>query len=351
MRSVSDLADVRIVHFPRNIAGDPQATVDAERALGADSRLVTIDGTGDGLAPDMDLKLEGLSVLMRHLTRVTRGLRAIARRDVAVFEYNSSVIDYPRLGLHLLDMRLPLLWTSCVRAVIFHGSDLRPLDSRWRATYEVSGTNVAWVRRRMELARAHADLLYVKTPDLLHLLPESRWLPQAVHVETTRQQASPERSSAFTIAHAPTRRSLKGTEAIVAAVKGMQTSGLHVDLDLVEGVSHAEVLDRFVAADLVIDQLLVGWYGVTSIEAMALGVPVLCYIDDQLAELVAEMPPVIRAAPETLESVLGRLLESRHELRTSAERGPEYAARVHSPANVARQLLTDALEVMARSRS
>ena len=50
---------------------------------------------------------------------------------------------------------------------------------------------------------------------------------------------------------------------------------LDADLELVEGLHHDEAFERYRAADIVVDQLNAGWYGLFAIEAMALGKPVV----------------------------------------------------------------------------
>ena len=346
----SSFQGMRVVHLPRNIAADPQRTVEAERALGASARLLTIDGSGVGNAPDEDLRLPNVNMLARHARRICRGVRAIRDADLVVFEYNSSALDYPRLGLNLIDMRWARRSGARISAVVFHGSDLRPLDPAWHDVYQQLGVDVNRTRKRLAIARRSADLLYVKTPDLLHLVPESRWLPQAVAVGKTCQSPVREQGDVFIVAHAPTNQALKGTNALIEACRSLRARGVRVHLDLVEGVPHAEVLHRFAGADLVVDQLLVGWYGVTAIEAMALGKPVLCHIVKDLPELAGEKPPVISARPESVERILSDAIAGRIELGALAAAGPAYVERVHAPERVAARLLGDAARLLGDRR-
>ena len=65
------------------------------------------------------------------------------------------------------------------------------------------------------------------------------------------------------IVHAPSRRAGKGTAGVLDAIETLQREGAPIDLDLIEGVPHAEARQRYAAADLVIDQVRLGWYGLT----------------------------------------------------------------------------------------
>ena len=56
---------------------------------------------------------------------------------------------------------------------------------------------------------------------------------------------------------------------------------LPVDLEVVHGVTHDEAVEHYKRADIVVDQLNAGWYGLFAIEAMALGKPVVTFLHDE----------------------------------------------------------------------
>src|SRR6202140_2795840 len=85
------------------------------------------------------------------------------------------------------------------------------------------------------------------------------------------------------VVHAPSNRSKKGTEDVIAAC-----ALLPVELDLVEGVPHDEARERYARADVVVDQLYAGWHGVFALEAMALGKPVVSHLKPDVVERSAE---------------------------------------------------------------
>ena len=78
------------------------------------------------------------------------------------------------------------------------------------------------------------------------------------------------------ILHAPSSRRRKGTEHVIAACEG-----LDADLVLVEGLHHDEAFERYRDADIVVDQLNAGWYGLFAIECMALGKPVVTFLHEE----------------------------------------------------------------------
>ena len=77
---------------------------------------------------------------------------------------------------------------------------------------------------------------------------------------------------------------------------------LDFEFILIEGLSHSEARHLYQTADLLVDQLFVGWYGGLAVECMALGKPVICYIrEEDLAFLPAQMRqdlPIINATAQ-----------------------------------------------------
>lgn len=71
------------------------------------------------------------------------------------------------------------------------------------------------------------------------------------------------------VAHSPTNRYKKGTGFILRACEGLAG----IELDLIEGLSHAECMERRARAHVVIDQMQpkIGGFGTTSVEALAQG--------------------------------------------------------------------------------
>jgi hypothetical protein len=79
--------------------------------------------------------------------------------------------------------------------------------------------------------------------------------------------------------HSPNHRCLKGSEQLLRAVAALQQEGLKVRLDLAERIPNAEVRQRLATADILAEQFIFG-YGLSAIEGMALGKPVMSNLDD-----------------------------------------------------------------------
>jgi len=97
-------------------------------------------------------------------------------------------------------------------------------------------------------------------------------------------------------------------------------------------------VEHYRQADIVVDQLLVGWYGMLAIECMALGKPVCVYIRDELKSYLSSSP-LIDTSPVDLEGDLKRLIEDASLRRTIAEKARSFVERIHDADKIARRLL------------
>jgi glycosyltransferase involved in cell wall biosynthesis len=140
------------------------------------------------------------------------------------------------------------------------------------------------------------------------------------------------------ILHAPSSRRRKGTEHVIAACEG-----LDADLVLVEGVHHDEAFERYRDADIVVDQLNAGWYGLLAIECMALGKPVVTFLHDEaVARTERELGtrvPIVSATKESLRAQLEPLVASASERKRIGAASRAYVERVHDSERVADRLL------------
>jgi len=200
------------------------------------------------------------------------------------------------------------------------------------------------------LARAAREgwVQAASTVDLVELAPDViTWLPTAYDLDALAALRRAHRRTddgVVRIAHAPTMRTLKSTDALVAAVVALQDEGLRVELDLIERTTWAACLRRKASADIYFDQLYLG-YGCNAIEAWGMGLPVIAGIDpERAAEVNHPIPASTRNRMLSEFGVLpfyemteAGLLDALRELVQSAQlraewavRGMEHVARFHA---------------------
>lgn len=253
-------------------------------------------------------------------------------------------------GLPLLGRRydggvaqeLALLGSTGVRgALLFHGSDIRPpsrhaLGSRWSPFHNPTGRTRDLDRdstRNAALANEAEVPVFVSTPDLLQWVPQATWCPVVVDLERWRAAAAPpRRSGPLVVAHAPSQKWLKGTDLIEPTLRRLDAEGV-IEYRQIVGVPHASMPGFYAGADIVLDQFVLGIYGVAACESMASGRLVFSHVDEfTRAEVQARTGmtlPVHEVTVETLEHELRRAAREPDfgaELRAA---GPDFVAAVH----------------------
>lgn len=91
-------------------------------------------------------------------------------------------------------------------------------------------------------------------------------------------------------------------------------------------------------ADIIIDQLCIGAFGMLSLERMALGKPVICYIRENLIETYPSELPIINANPKTIYNQLRSIISNGELLRNLGEKGRVCVERHHDSIKIAHQL-------------
>jgi hypothetical protein len=138
------------------------------------------------------------------------------------------------------------------------------------------------------------------------------------------------------VVHAPSNRDVKGSEFIVRAVEILKEENRDFDFVLIENMPNSEALDHYRRADIIIDQLMIGWYGVLAMEGMALGKAVVAYISPDLIGHFGGRMPLLNANPDTITSVLRDAVGDAEMRREFGRRGRAFVEEVHDSCAVAR---------------
>lgn len=370
------LRPLRVLHCPEVVGGMAGELARAERALGVESWAVAFENSVYDYPIDEVLYTPSTGRLKREWQRWGLLRRALTQFDVVHFNFGRTILPdrttelpgcgrlgmlFRRLYTGLFELADAALLKRLGKAVFvtFQGSDLRQGDFCERhfgpaflrelpAGFFSPDTDARKRRRVARLARL-ADGLYAVNPDLMYLLPPTAKFLRYGHIDPRQWSPlppAPANEDGPLVIHAPTHRGVKGTRFVLEAVDKLRSEGVRFRFQLIEGIPHADARRLFERADLLIDQLWLGWYGGLAVELMALGRPVVSNIrDDGLKFLPAGMAdelPIIRAEPATLAEVLREWLTTRRsELPKVGERSRRYVERWHDPRDVARGLIAD----------
>ncbi|WP_456727256.1 glycosyltransferase [Bradyrhizobium sp. USDA 3364] len=166
----------------------------------------------------------------------------------------------------------------------------------------------------------------------MKLIPGARNVPYLA-VDADRFHPGRSRSQSkgkLVVGHFPNHGYFKGTKYLEGAIRSLRAEGHAVELLQLSGKPHNEILEAMQTIDVLVDQLVSGSFGLTAIEAMASGCPVICYLHDGVAVADRERCPVIEADPDTIKDVLYQLISDRTRLSKAGAAGPQYVRRNYS---------------------
>ena len=139
------------------------------------------------------------------------------------------------------------------------------------------------------------------------------------------------------IIHTPNHRLYKGTEYVVHAVDRLKNiEGLPVELVLLEGVSNETVRQEMGKADILVEQLINTGHGLSAVEGMACGLPVLANLENDLALDVfrrygfLDECPIVSTSPETVLANLRALVLNPKLRRKLGDCSRRYVEKYHS---------------------
>jgi len=138
------------------------------------------------------------------------------------------------------------------------------------------------------------------------------------------------------LVHAPNHRIIKGTEFLIKAVDDLKKEGLQIELILLEKKPNDEV-KRILheEADIFFDQLILG-YAMSTIEALAMGLPVMTNLENEDYVRVFRRYSYINECPalsvshENLKENVRTLVRNPALRKELGETGRKYAEKYHS---------------------
>jgi glycosyltransferase involved in cell wall biosynthesis len=318
---------MRILLAPIEIAGQMAITARALRKL--DLHAVSCDygykQTPYGYTCDVNLGLnEKNSKVMKTATQLAFFLKSAFRYDVFHFNFGKTLLKKGR--------DIPFLRRLGKKVVMeFWGSDIRVIDESEQGP-QVPDANLA---KKNSALVADLELKAYVGP----FFKRVELVPQRIELDRFQPNFPDPARQRPLIVHAPTHRPIKGTDYVMEAVEALQ-SKYAFDFRLIEGMKHSEAKRLYENADVVVDQLRLGTYGVFAVESMALGKPVISYIQEEFRKSYPPSLPIQSASRDTIGDVLERMIADgvlRHNLGIKSRK---YAEDYHDSIKVAERLVS-----------
>ncbi|MGZ4204149.1 MAG: glycosyltransferase family 4 protein [Actinomycetota bacterium] len=341
---------MRILHAPTNIAGQPGALVRGLRDLGHEAENWHFGPNPFEYPADRLIRFPPAAP--SDIVRIVE--EALGRFDIFHFHFARSLV--PRqVG------SIPGLWDLPLYRALdkrvfftFHGSDCR-LKSVHMAENKWSYYRCADVRcdeddimKRLNIIRTYADGLFVCSPINKRYVEDAGFHGRAIVVDDW-PFVGPSKRTRPLVVHVPSARGTKGSDVVQRVVREAEDKGLPFEFRLLEGIPHREMKAVLSEADVVVDNLLLGDYEVTGLEALCLGKTVITRMDDVVAKTMGGIP-ILNADPDTFVAVLERAVTDATLRERLAGEGRAFVEK-HHDAKVVAQSLIEAYQRLGRVRS
>jgi hypothetical protein len=180
-------------------------------------------------------------------------------------------------------------------------------------------------RKLVMLAERFADKVFVSTPDLLEFFSTKEnvhWIPVFLHERKFLEELRSAKPYVFSdqkvrILFAPSNGPLKGADYVVSQVNKWSKNKTDIEfLNMLDEkwtrqmkpfppyvLTHVDLLSYLQSVDIVIDQVLIGWYGLLAVESMYLNKVTICYIANDLKRFLSPTCPIISFEKDIMEAL------------------------------------------------
>lgn len=340
---------MRVLHLPFNIATQMSCNIRGLRRLGVEATgLAPLSIVADNSAIEpmwpMDRR-RPLHWLVARTRNALVVLRAIRSADIVHWYFAPGIPG-------ALDVRWAK-WLGKPCLIEFCGSDIRnpEIESRdnpyyaraftqgYEYAHVESAAHSRWLQSVFDSARAVACTPSPSLDDYLvdGLLPERHRLRSRIWLDDFPASYAEPYPARLNIIHSPTAPCAKGTAYVERAVAALSAE-LPLDYVRVQNMPHAEARRVMQGCDIFLDQFVLGDYGVASIEAMAYGKPVVCYIKPGLRARMPSELPIVTATGDELPGVLRRLAADAGWRQRLGREGRAFVEKYHDAKHLAHDL-------------
>ena len=346
----------RVLLGPTEIAGQVALSAVAIRAAGGEATAYTpihrfAYAAGPDVSPPVRVGADGST--HRRRWSPLRTSRLLLTHDVMHYHFGASYFGHGHLDARLMRR----LGKTVV--VQFHGSDVRqprieaarnPHYVAFEGESDERALNV--LREWSEITGGHCLLADVGLEaHVKPSFPHVHRIPLALDTRRFAPRPPAARNPSPTVLHAPTERAGKGTQYVRRAVEELKARGVALTYREIYGLSQAETHAAAADCDIVIDQLCLGIYSLVSLEGMAHAKPVICYIEDALADRYPSDLPIVNANPLTITDRLAELLADGDRRAELGSRSRAFVEREHDVKVVGPKLLAIYDEIRSSRRS
>ena len=259
---------------------------------------------------------------------------SLFKYDVFHFHFAYSLLPY--------NLDLPILKFFGKQIFMeYHGTDIRYKINEINNGHIIKNNNTKYKKKsfkRQKRIKKFVDGIFVHDNELKSNLVDqcSKTYLLPLRIDLSRFKNIEVRNERLVILHAPSKRTVKGSEYIEHIINDIR---IHYDIEyiMINNMNYNEAISNYEKADIIIDQMIIGAYGMLSIEGMALGKCVVCYLEE--GNLFDDSNPLCNTKISDLKSCLIRLIEDPDLRKQYGINGRKYVENYHSSDKVAKLAL------------
>lgn len=335
-KSTNKSKQLNVIHGTMEIANQMNTISQGLKQLGVNSQTINYYPSYLGYKSDYELNINSFKdINTANIKSKNLASKIIGKTDIFHFHFGTSLtLDYSDL---------PVINDLNKKAIMqYWGSDVRLYSKAIKLNpyVKVKNMNEDSIKRNLEyISKLIPDCLvdyelaeYVKDfHSRVHLTRVALDLRKYEFIKETNNDK-------LLIVHAPTSPEYKGTSYILKAIEELSID-YDFDFKLVQGMSHEDALKIYEKADLIIDQILGGGYGVFAVESMAMGKPVISWISDFMKERYPRKLPIISANPDNIKSKIEYVINNKDMLKEAGRKGRMYVEEYHDKNIISQSIL------------
>ena len=343
---------MKVLHLPINIASQVGITVRALRERGVDARGIVFnnhsyqDGEGLETYPLDSLTRSPFRGRMQRVALWRAVLKGIAWADLVHWHFRNSAIpgDFDmRYAARLKKPRIVEFWGSDIRVPKIASADNPYIEEMYALDPKAAEKEALKSRRTQERFAKYGFECLIPSPEMVpfvftDLFPKIyKSVARLVVSELDPIFPDPKRVRPIVVHH-PSNKLNKGTQAVMNAVEALKGE-VDFDFQLLHGMARDEALEAVRNADVSLGEFVSGDYGLSVLEAMALGKPTVCYIKPAVVSQLPDELPVVNATQDNLTEVLRGLLTDGEKRHAVGRASRDYVLNYHDAAKSAESLV------------
>ena len=343
---------MNVLHLPTSVGGNSWGLAKGEKKLGLDSKVLVFEQNWLNYPYDYCMNLNNYGKLGKLIKRIKTFFKVRKKYDIYHFNFGSSLVDIQNKGIHLWD----LPFYKGKKIMTYNGCDARqkyPTMQRveFSACHQKdcyggvcnSGEQDKIRQKRITKATKYVNHIFSVNPDLMYFLPKDKttFLPYTIAGWDDIRECSFKIDKKIKIVHAPTNQAAKGSKFILSALKNLSKKYDNIEVELIENIPYQEALKKYRDAHIVVDQVLIGWYGGFGVEVMKMGKPLAVFIREEDLKFIPEemaidlKEAIININPFNIDKVLEKYILDYDLLYKKSEASLKYVNKWHDPKYVA----------------